>query len=98
MTLSPDIIETMLQQLKENQEELKKDYNSRIDKLEIKIESMFDKIERKYDEYVTKTEFKYQEEKIKTLEEQKKAYEECTKKNPPIFSRWFWYYDPCATA
>lgn len=72
MALSPDIIETMLTQLKENQEELKKDYNSRIDKLEIKIENMFDKIEKKYDEYVTKTEFKYQEEKIKTLEEDRK--------------------------
>ncbi len=42
MALSSEIIETMLQQLKENQEELKKDYNSRIDKLEIKIESMFE--------------------------------------------------------
>jgi vacuolar-type H+-ATPase subunit H len=72
MTLSNETIETMLTQLKENQEDLKKDYNSRIDKLENKIEIMFDKIEKKYDEYVTKAEFKYQEERIKTLEEDRK--------------------------
>jgi hypothetical protein len=29
-----------------------------------------------------------EEEEQKRLEEQQKAYEECTKKNPPRFTRW----------
>lgn len=70
--LDPKSIDIMLKNLKENQEELKKDYNSRIDKLEAKIEWMFDKIEEKFDEFVTKAEFEYQKEKIKALEEDKK--------------------------
>lgn len=70
--LDPKSIDIMLKNLKENQEELKKDYNSRIDKLELKIEWMFDKIEGKFDEFVTKAEFEYQKEKIKALEEDKK--------------------------
>lgn len=70
--LDPKSIDIMLKNLKENQEELKKDYNSRIDKLEVKIEWMFDKIEEKFDEFVTKAEFEYQKEKIKSLEEDKK--------------------------
>lgn len=70
--LDPKSIDIMLKNLKENQEELKKDYNSRIDKLELKIEWMFDKIEEKFDEFVTKAEFEYQKEKIKSLEEDKK--------------------------
>lgn len=71
-SLDPKSIDIMLKNLKENQEELKKDYNSRIDKLEAKIEWMFDKIEEKFDEFVTKAEFEYQKEKIKALEEDKK--------------------------
>jgi hypothetical protein len=38
MTLSNETIEMMLNELKQNQEELRKDYNGRIDKLEHKVE------------------------------------------------------------
>lgn len=39
MTLSNEMIEKMLNDLKENQEQMRKEYNDRIDKLENKLDS-----------------------------------------------------------
>jgi nitrogen regulatory protein PII len=86
MALSNEMIEKMLDDLKENQEQMRKEYNERIDKVDTKIE----KIDYKLDQcietikkeikeqtseqnktFVSRVEFQYTQDKIKQLEEGK---------------------------
>lgn len=80
MALSNETIEMMLNELKQNQEELRKDYNGRIDKLEHKVEQWFESIKQEIKEqtveqaktFVSRVEFEFTQEKIKALEEDRK--------------------------
>ena len=73
-------IDIMLKNLEKNQEELKKDYTERIDKLEKKFDDWFESIKQEIKSqtaemqqtFVSRFEYKYMEDKIKTLEEDRK--------------------------
>lgn len=80
MTLSNESIEMMLNDLKENQAEMRKEYNERISKLEDKLDSWIESIKQEIKEqtieqnktFVSRVEFQYTQDKIKTLEEDRK--------------------------
>lgn len=74
------MIEKMLSDLKENQNEMRKEYNDRIDKLENKFDSWIESIRQEIKEqtieqnktFVSRVEFQYTQDKIKQLEEDRK--------------------------
>lgn len=72
--------------------EVKEDVKEEI-KEQVKAELKAEEEEKKRLE--EEAEQKKQEEEEKARQE---AYEECTKKNPPTFSRFWFYFDPCAAA
>ena len=80
MTLSNEMIEKMLSDLKENQNEMRKEYNDRIDKLENKFDSWIESIRQEIKEqtieqnktFVSRVEFQYTQDKLKQLEEDRK--------------------------
>ena len=67
--LSPEEIKMTLDNLRENQERLRVDYNERIDKLEAKVDKILDKLEELPNSYITRVEFDSFKEKLKNLEE-----------------------------
>lgn len=77
MALSNEMVEKMLNDLKENQVEMRKEYNDRIDKLENKLDSWIESIRQEIKEqtieqnktFVSRVEFQYTQDKIKQLEE-----------------------------
>ena len=72
MTLSQDTIEIMLEQLKTNQEELRKDYIARIDDLSKKMDKILEKVDNLPQQFVTRVEYDFVKEKISSLEEGRK--------------------------
>ena len=74
------MVEKMLSDLKENQNEMRKEYNDRIDKLENKFDSWIESIRQEIKEqtieqnktFVSRVEFQYTQDKIKQLEEDRK--------------------------
>ena len=72
MTLSQGTIEIMLEQLKTNQEELRKDYIARIDDLSKKMDKILEKVDNLPQQFVTRVEYDFVKEKISSLEEGRK--------------------------
>lgn len=72
MALSQDTIEIMLEQLKTNQEELRKDYIARIDDLSKKMDKILEKVDNLPQQFVTRVEYDFVKEKISSLEEGRK--------------------------
>ena len=59
----------MLKQLEKNQEELKKDYTKKIDKLEGKLDKVLEKLDNLPSQYITRVEFENCREKVKAMED-----------------------------
>lgn len=72
MALSQDTIEIMLEQLKNNQEDLRKDYIERIDDLSKKMDKILEKVDNLPQQFVTRVEYDFVKEKISSLEEGRK--------------------------
>lgn len=78
--LDAKTIDVMIKQLGQNQATLKADYNSRIDKLEERVDKQFDSLRLEIKQqtaemqrtFVSRVEFQYTQDKLKQLEEDRK--------------------------
>lgn len=78
--LTPEEIKMSLEMLRENQENLRQNYNWRIDKLEKRFDDGFESIRQEIKSqtaemqqtFVSRVEFQYTQDKLKQLEEDRK--------------------------